>query len=205
MTVVGFLHTSPVHVATFDALAGERGLAAVHEVDESLLADARARGGVDDDLRARIEARLGALRAAGVDAVVCTCSTVGAAAEALGARRVDRPMCAAAVADGAPVTVVAAIESAVTPAVELLAEEAARAGTAPEVHVLRCDDAWPRFERGDVAGYHAALAAAIDALPVDRVTVVLAQASMAGAAPLVRTVRRVLSSPAAAVDAVAHG
>lgn len=200
---LGFLHTSATHVQTFDALVAARapGTAVVHAVDPGLLDDARRRGMVDDDLVARIAARLVDLRAAGAGTVVCTCGTIAPAAEALGALRVDRPMAAAAVRDGRPVAVVVAVESGVEPALALLREEAARAGTAPELVLVRCLDAWPLFEAGDVAGYEAAIAAAVDALPADRGTVVLAQASMAGAADRVRTSRRVLTSPAAAVDA----
>jgi hypothetical protein len=200
-TVIGFLHTSPVHVATFDALVAGRATA-VHVVDERLLADARARGTDDAGVTSGVQARLDQLADRGAAVTLCTCSTIGAGAERLGATRVDRPMFAAAARTGGPVTVVAAIESAVEPAVTLLAEEAAAAGTAPAVLVLRCFDAWAAFEAGDGSGYHAALAAAIDALPAEQRVVVLAQASMAGAAALVRTERTVLSSPALAVDAL---
>lgn len=203
-TVIGLLHTSPVHVPTFDALLAGWATA-VHVVDEALLADARLRGADDAGVTAGVQRHLDVLADRGAVATLCTCSTIGAGAERLGAMRVDRPMFAAAVRVGGPVTVVAAIESAVEPALDLLAEEAAAAGTDPGAHVLRCFDAWAAFEAGDGPGYHAALAAAIDALPAGQTVVVLAQASMAGAAALVRTDRVVLSSPALAVAALLAG
>jgi Asp/Glu/hydantoin racemase len=115
VTTIGFLHTADVHVATFGALLAELapGWGELHEVDERLLADARAGIDVSD----RLAARLGALAAAGADVIVCTCSTLGELAEqvalplrpsgrglrpgAVPVLRVDRPMAQAAVARAA--------------------------------------------------------------------------------------------------------
>ncbi|MEZ5259297.1 MAG: hypothetical protein R2705_21175 [Ilumatobacteraceae bacterium] len=46
MSIVGFLHTSPVHVATFDGLVAEvaPGRGVEHLVDETLLDRARDHG-----------------------------------------------------------------------------------------------------------------------------------------------------------------
>src|SRR6478752_942539 len=102
---LAFLHTSPVHIATFDRLLAEidPGVVARHIVDESLLDEARAAGEITPALEQRIAA---ALRdASGPDGavVLCTCSTIGGSAEAAGSRvgrvvlRVDRPMAERAV------------------------------------------------------------------------------------------------------------
>jgi hypothetical protein len=103
VTTIGFLHTADVHVATFRGLLAELapGYADVHEVDERLLADARAGIDVSD----RVAERLGALAAAGADVVVCTCSTLGELTERVvlpvPVLRADRPMAQAAVAQAA--------------------------------------------------------------------------------------------------------
>ena len=66
--------------------------------------------------------------------------------------------------------------------------------------VLLVDAAWPRFERGDRDGYLADVAAAVRPRAADTDVVVLAQASMAGAQPLLADLGvPVLSSPALGV------
>ena len=208
---IGFLHTADVHRATFSSLVEQvlPGAAVVHVVDESLLADARRRGGVDDELRVRIVARLRTAAAAS-DVVVCTCSTIGADAEAaqrlidVPVVRVDRPMAERAVALGSRLAVVAALASTLAPTTALLRDVARRHGAELDVTAVLCADAWGFFEAGDTSGYLHAIAAAVDGIvePVD--AVVLAQASMAGAAALCRTGVPVLSSPSLAVEAAAQ-
>jgi hypothetical protein len=80
VTTIGFLHTAEVHVATFRGLFTELappGLTDLHLVDESLLADARRTGSAPG-----LAGRLHELATAGADLIVCTCSTIGADAEA---------------------------------------------------------------------------------------------------------------------------
>ena len=64
-----------------------------------------------------------------------------------------------------------------------------------------CFDAWARFEQGNTEAYHRDIAAWVDALDATIDVVVLAQASMAGAASLVESDRVVLTSPGIAVQA----
>jgi hypothetical protein len=191
MTTIGFLHTSPVHVPTFTALVRELSPNAtdIHVVREDLLARARAGEAYEIDLTELQDA----------DIIVCTCSTIGASAERAGGAatvRVDRPMAAQAVRY-AKVAVVAALASTVEPTMDLLREEAAKAGTTPKLTLVDAGSAWPFFEAGDLAGYHEAIADHIRALDAD--VVVLAQASMAPAAVLVPQVNT-LASPRSAVE-----
>ncbi|MER5812110.1 aspartate/glutamate racemase family protein [Streptomyces sp. NPDC002033] len=188
------LHTSPVHVPVFDALRDRDHPGAVlrHVVVPELLERARERGpeSVAPDLR-------GLLGEAG-GPVLVTCSTLGAVAEALAPAvgapvlRVDRPMAAEAVRTGPRIAVLATVASTAGPTAELLAEEAAGREVSVAVHLV--DGAWELFEAGDTDGYLAAVAGAADAVAGADV-IVLAQASMAGAAGLVRTPVPVLSSP----------
>ncbi|MGH9018486.1 MAG: hypothetical protein ACRDY1_12120 [Acidimicrobiales bacterium] len=151
MTVYGFLHTADAHVPTFTALLADLspGDTAVHVVDPVLLAAARARGAVDDDLRRRIGARLHELTAGGARRALCTCSTIGAAAERAGAAagvtvlRVDRPMAEAAVAAGGRIAIVAAVDSTLGPTRALLTEVAGAAGRPIELVDSPCLEAWP--------------------------------------------------------------
>jgi hypothetical protein len=195
-----FLHTSPVHVATFDALLKELApqRSAVHHVREDLLMRAQ-RDGLDAGLTAAVRAAL--LSAAPEGRVmVCTCSTIGGLAEATEAgvpvTRIDRAMADAAVQAGAPVLVVAALQSTLAPTAQLLQSSAERLGMPLHTRTVCVDEAWPHFEAGRRDDYLATIATAVrrEARPGD--TVVLAQASMADAASLLAdTGLVVLSSP----------
>ncbi|MFD7256225.1 aspartate/glutamate racemase family protein [Streptomyces sp. NPDC059874] len=190
------LHTSAAHVPVFDALRDRHHPGAVlrHLVVPELLDRARVEGP-----EAVAPALLEVLAEAGRGPVLVTCSTIGATAEALAPTlgspvlRVDRPMAAAAVRAGARIAVLATVESTFAPTVELLAEEAGERALSIRTHLV--DGAWERFEAGDTAGYLVRVAAAADAV-ADADVIVLAQASMAGAADLVTTRIPLLSSPA---------
>ncbi|MFD0341887.1 aspartate/glutamate racemase family protein [Streptomyces sp. NPDC127117] len=202
---LALLHTSPVHIPVFDALrdAGHPGLALRHLVHEDLLAEARESGpeAVAGDVR---DLLAGAV-ADGARAVLCTCSTIGAVAEAesetLGVPvlRVDRPMAAAAAAQDR-VVVLASITGTLAPTLALLAEEAG--DRAVDVRTVVVDGAWARFEAGDRDGYLDLVAAAADAV-TDCDVIVLAQASMADAVTRTGTRIPVLSSPGPGLDAAA--
>jgi hypothetical protein len=226
--VLGFLHTSPVHVAPFEVLVADLapGWSAVHVVDESLLDDARTRGEVDAEIVARLQARLSELHASSPDVVVCTCSTIGSAAEQLGALRVDRPMAAEAVRlasmSNGSILVVASSASTVGSTVALIDDEITRFAerttiasvsewpSQAQTLVLVVEEAWAFFERGDSDGYATCLADAIRAhIDVLRAgagsvpqVIVLAQASMRLVSPLLATLGiTVLPSPVLAVVA----
>ncbi|MGV9905498.1 aspartate/glutamate racemase family protein [Streptomyces sp. NPDC003388] len=198
--MLALLHTSPVHVPVFDALrdTGHPGLGLRHFVDEELLERARRDGpeAVRDDVRQALRHAV----SAGGRAVLCTCSTIGAVAEAEAAAvgvpvlRVDRPMAAAAVAAGRRVTVLAALESTLGPTAGLVEEEARRAGRPVSVRTVLVDGAWDHFTAGATETYARRIAAAADALTGTDV-IVLAQASMAPAQHLTTTTTPVLSSP----------
>jgi hypothetical protein len=205
---IGFLHTADVHTASFTGLLDEisPGRPSIHVVDESLLADARDRGGVDDDLRERLIARLKEA-SSGASVVVCTCSTISGPAEQLSSVvgvpivRVDRPMAEIAVGSGSRIAVVAVLQSTIAPTVTLLTEVAQEMGRTPDFDGVVLSDAWSLFEDGDLVGYATAIAAAVDSLDPAIDVVVLAQASMAAAAAQCKTTALVLSSPRSAVEA----
>ena len=221
--MLALLHTSPVHVRTFDRLREEEapGLSLRHIVAEVLLARAQRDGPAS--VASDVESALRQAREDGATAVLCTCSTIGGVAEAtragLPVLRVDRPMAAAAVAaasraatgavmgtadgavrgsaDGAVgrIRVLAALASTVRPTLDLIAEEAVGHEVATTASIV--DGSWDRFEAGDHDGYLALIAAAITATAAaaDAHVIVLAQASMADAAALTTVDIPVLSSP----------
>ena len=205
---IGFLHTSPVHVATFDSLLADEPVAvsATHLVVEELLAMARSIGPAHPLVVSAVSAALARLVGGGVGVIVCTCSTIGATAEAaegigVPVLRVDRPMAAAAVASGHNVAVVAALESTLSPTAELLHEESVRIGRTSTITLMPCLRAWDYWEAGDLDGYHRAIADHVSSLDESFDVVVLAQASMLGALGFLddRPGRVVLASPTSAV------
>ncbi|MFI1018492.1 aspartate/glutamate racemase family protein [Streptomyces sp. NPDC020965] len=199
--MLALLHTSPVHVPVFDALRDRDhpGVTLRHLVREDLLARAVAEG--PDAVAPEVARLIAGAVADGAGAVLCTCSTIGAVAEAgagdhgIPVLRVDRPMAAAAVAAGGPIVVVAALRDTLEPTVALIrAEAAARNRSGPAPRTLLVAGAWDRFRAGDRDGYLDLVAAAVDTVS-DAGVIVLAQASMADAADRTSTAVPVLSSP----------
>jgi hypothetical protein len=188
---IAFLHTSPVHVPTFDKLMRELApeLSVAHWVREDLLAEAQAAGTSGQPLVERVHHALADAAAGGASVVVCTCSTIGGLAEGADtpgdfhATRIDRAMADAAVRQGGSVLLVAALPATLQPAAALLQSSAARLGTRIEIENLVVADAWPLFQAGRHGEYiEAIVTAVVRAAPSSRHTVVLAQASMAPAA-----------------------
>jgi Asp/Glu/hydantoin racemase len=207
IVIVGFLHTSPVHIPTFRALLSDvaPGVADVHLVDEALLADLRDRP-VDAGIQARLLGRLRELADRAPSVIVCTCSTLSGHAERLApdvgvpVLRIDRPLAERAVAGGGRVAVVAAVESTLGPTRELFEECAAACGSGAVVVDSPCLESWALFEAGDHAGYYELIARHVRGLAEDFDVVVLAQARMAPAAALLGDLAvPVLSSPRLAV------
>lgn len=189
------LHAVTAQSAVFQSLAENLAPQASihHAVAEGLLAAACSAGVVTPDIRARLRQVLAHLGAQANDVILCTCSTLGGAAEeegaALGLRvmRVDRPMAEAAVTAGPQCLVVACLDSTVAPTLALLQSCADRAGTALTPRVLSLPHLWHYYEAGHRAAFAQAVADAVLAALVQGAavhSVVLAQASMAGAALL---------------------
>jgi hypothetical protein len=205
-----FLHTSPVHIATFDDLLAEvdPAIPVRHIVDESLLREAREAGAITSQLEQRVRDAVRGAFAQGAAVVLCTCSTIGGCAEQAGEQtpnsvlRVDRPMAERAVALGSRIVVAAALASTVAPTRQLILDAASRLGKQVQVVEALCEPAWAKFEQGDHAGYLQEIAARLAEVADQGDVIVLAQASMAGAAPLcARLGIPILSSPRLGLEA----
>jgi len=206
---IAFLHTSPVHVPTFEKLMQEvaPALRVSHHVREDLLADAQREGTESAPLIARIRSAMKEAGADGAPVVVCTCSTIGGVAESMEtggaflAARIDRAMADKAVSDGRPVLMVAALESTLGPTMALLQASAKRLGTAPRIDRLVVHGAWDHFLRGEKEKYIDAIVSAVSSAGASSSIVVLAQASMAPAAAALEKLGIVaLSSPRLGVE-----
>lgn len=205
---IAFLHTSPVHVPTFEKLMQEvaPGLKASHVVREDLLADAQREGTENAALIGRIRDAMTRAGAGGTPVVVCTCSTIGGVAEGMQAAgfkavRIDRAMADQAVSSGKPVLIVAALESTLEPTRALLQSSARRLMTNPPFEILLVKDAWQHFLSGDKKKYIDAIVTAVTAANAASGVVVLAQASMAPAAEVLAEAGiTALSSPKLGVE-----
>jgi len=202
---LAFLHTSPVHVETFDSLATaiDSTIQVEHVVSEELLAEAQRVGSDDASLIKRIQAAMTGAAEGGARVVVCTCSTIGDAAEktpTMGrfiAARIDRAMADRAVDLGPKILVVAAVESTLGPTTDLIQNSATQRHRTVEIKHLLVADAWQYFMRGDRGEYIRCIAATVVAAVPNADIIVLAQASMAPAAATLNEQLgiKVLSSP----------
>src|SRR5687768_9245957 len=77
---LAFLHTSPVLVPLFTQLAKDKlpGIAVFHMVDESLIKNTIAAQGLTKDTIRRMVNMIQSANEGGADAVMVTCSSVGA-------------------------------------------------------------------------------------------------------------------------------
>ena len=192
--VLGLLHTAEPHRARFDRLLAElapRNVGWVHCVREVLLRQALDTFPVNT-IAAGIEAALGTLQSQGATQVLCTCSSVGGMAEQVGRQmglptlRVDRPMAEAAVTAGRRLLVAACLPSTLGPTTQLLNEVAHAQGRRIEIETLLMENAWPLFQAGDEAGFARHIAGIVLHARPRPHAIVLAQASMAGAADLLK-------------------
>ncbi len=204
-----YFHTAGVLEEVFKALTREYDAAVEigHIVDADVLADLKARGQVDEDIAMRIRGRIQEAIDSGADLVVCTCSSVGGPAEAMdGAygvpvQRIDRAMADQAVAEGSNIVLAATLQSTVEPTRELLESSAKRAGKRIDIREVLILEAWPKFEAEDKDGFWQDIAEVLRKETADADAVVLAQASMAGAAELLMDFPvPVLSSPRLGVE-----
>ena len=202
---VAFLHTSPVHVETFEQLmrTADSHAKVEHVVDEALLVEAQRAGADDPALVVRVQEAMKGAATRGAAVVVCTCSTIGGAAERtptdgrFAAARIDRAMADRAVELGPRVLVVAALESTLGPTTALIEESAVALGARVELKHLVVQGAWSHFLGGDRVAYIEAIVAAVSAAALHTLDViVLAQASMSPASEALGGLGvEVLSSP----------
>jgi hypothetical protein len=199
------LHTTDRHRATFDALRDRiaPGTELAHVVRPEWLE--RAQNGIGDVLRAEIAALIDSVSGP----VLCTCTTLGPLVAGLGAMRIDGPMMAGAAALAAQaqgeIVLAYCLDSALAPSAALLDSALEAEGYRARVHAYSLAPFWPLFEAGQIEAFHAVVASGlrehIGQVP-DAACIVLAQASMAGAAPLLTDLGiPVLTSPETALRA----
>ena len=194
------IHTAKVHEATFDALRDRLspGADLVHVTRPDWLI--RTRAG-DDSVSQELAQAIA--EAPGI--TICTCTTLGEAAEALGALRIDWPMMQAAAKTDGAIMLAYALDSTYEPSLALLDRALEATGTRQKVHPLPLTQYWPLFEASETEAFTSVVAGEIRqaAMTLPKLScVVLAQASMAPAAERLVDMRvPVFASPEMALRA----
>ena len=187
---LALIHTVPGLIPSLDDLVARAlpGWARFHMADESLLKNTIRDGVLTPATMRRALTAIWSAVDAGADAVVVTCSSLGAAVEA--ARpfcpvplfRIDQGMAEAAVRLGSRIGVLATLTTTLAPTTALIEAVSAARGRPGQSIVSRvCDGAFERLAAGDTAGHDTAVAQALAAMAGEVDVIVLAQASMARA------------------------
>lgn len=212
MRQLGLIHTVSRLAPTFAELADEL-LPEVETVvvaDEPLLKLAVRDGSITPASARRLRQHVAWLADYGVDAILATCSSIGAVVDEIAADthvpvyRVDRPMAERAVMTGSTVGVLATLATTLRPTTDLVKDTAQASGRGVEVIPRLCSGAFEALEQGDTQRHDAIVGDELDGLVELVDVVVLAQASMARIAagrPTGNTA--VLSSPRLAMEALA--
>jgi hypothetical protein len=154
-------------------------------VDESLLEDAIAAGGLTPSVNRRVVDHVLSAVDSGAVAVLATCSSIGPAVEiasqlvGVPVLRIDEPMASAAIESATRIGVLATVASTLDPTVDLLRRCAQRLGKDVELVPVLKADAFAAIRSGDGARHDAVIGEALAELAGAVDAVVLAQASMA--------------------------
>lgn len=213
MKKIAFVYTSMGGLAAaVQKLCGEMlpGAKTVHLADSGLVGDVIRENGVTPQLRMRLMKQFEAAAAAGADAIVCCCSTVGETAEQADAFfeipiiRIDQAMIDEAVCGYSRIGVLASLNTTIGPTVGCIKRTAARLGCEVSVLAQTAEGAYQAQAGGDTETHDRLLRAAALAMR-DRIDVLLlAQGSMARMEqPLQKLLDKpVLSSPARCIRAL---
>lgn len=211
---LALIHTSATLVPVFQQLTKAK-LASVETfniVDDSLVRQIGAKGGITPDISARVAAYIGSAASGGADHILVTCSSIGPAVEAAAPTvrvpvlRVDQPMADRAVRTGRRIGVIATLPTTLTPTADLVRRRAAAAGREMELTSRLCDGAFDALMAGDAQKHDTIVAAALRELSRSVDVIVLAQASMARVVDtLIESEKRVpiLASPPLAIEYLA--
>ncbi len=202
-----FFHTAESNVELFERAARDAKLPGGrrHVVRPELLQSARIAGSLTDTVRSNAESQMA--EALG-DAVrlICTCSTIGPAADALASMgqpviRVDRALAEQAVTKGPRIAVLVTLKTTIEPTRDLFMNVAEKLDRHIMLDMIFVEGASDLFADGNLADYNRAIASAVDATPVGYDAIALGQASMAPAAA--KTSKPAMTSPDASMRALA--
>ena len=184
---VAFLHTSHVLIPVFGALAKDLlpGCEVFHMTDESLIRNTIAAQHLTAATTRRVVGMIGLAHEGGAEAVMVTCSSIGAAVPVARTLyefpifRIDEAMAEAAVARGRRIGVAATLRTTLEPTITLLEETADDAGKDVEIIPALFEGAFEAVLSGNTDLHDAMVQDGLRTLREKCDIVVLAQASMA--------------------------
>jgi hypothetical protein len=197
-------HTTASNETLFRTLLAEMGpeIPSRHVLAADLLDRATAAGRVTPEIAVDVKTRMQAALDNGARMLLCTCSTLGTCADEMNdprVSRIDRAMARRAVAQGGRVLVAACVASTLEPTVKLLRESTPET---TQIETLLMADLWPHFQSDEHTIYWQGIAERLREKASAYDCIVLAQASMAGAAGLLNDLPvPVLSSPRIGIEA----
>lgn len=211
---LALIHTSATLVPVFSQLCKDKlpQVDTFNIVDDSLVRQIGAKGGITPDIAARVAAYVGSAAAGGADWILVTCSSIGPAVEAAAPTvkvpvlRVDQPMADLAVRTGRRIGVIATLPTTLNPTEDLVRRRAAAAGQPVEITARLVNGAFEALMAGDAAKHDTLVAAALRELSTQVDVILLAQASMARVVDTLSPADRrvpILASPGIAVDHLA--
>lgn len=184
------------------------GLSLTNIIDDSIIADVVAAGGVTKAVTKRLIGYYAVAEEHGADYILNTCSSVGEVVE-LGERqittpivRIDLPMAQKAVKNFGRIAVIATLPTTLEPTMRLIRSEAERQGRSVTVLNGLAAGAYQALVAGDPQGHDAAIERAALALADRADCFVLAQGSMMRMQDKLSalTGKTVLSSPVCCVE-----
>ena len=209
MSKLAFIHTSHVLIPLFAQLAKDHlpGVEVFHMSDESLIRNTMAAGKLTESTTRRVIGMIGLAHDGGADAVMVTCSSIGAAIPIARNQydfpilRIDEAMADAAVHAGKRIGVAATVRTTLEPTIELLTDRAIAARRDVDLDPELCEGAFEALLSGDTARHDELVTGALIALRKRVDVVVLAQASMLRVLPQLPSGSGapILSSPELAV------
>ena len=190
MKTVAVLHTTPVTITGLAAqFAAELpGVKQTNFLDDTMLPEINAAGGVTPAVRYRFYSLLSAAAASHPDAILCACSSVGGLLEegagivTVPVQRIDEPMAEEAVRRGSRIAVSATLASTLGPTMDLIGRKAKAAGKSVSLTPFLAEGAGQLLSEGRMEEYEQLIASQLARALDENDLVVLAQASMANAA-----------------------
>jgi Asp/Glu/hydantoin racemase len=214
MKTLALIHTSATLVPVFAQLCKAKlpQTETFNIVDDSLVRQIGAKGGITPDISARVAGYINSAVSGGADFILVTCSSIGPAVEEAATSthipvlRVDQPMADAAVRAGRRVGVIATLPTTLNPTADLVRRRAAVAAREIELKTKLCTGAFEALMAGDGARHDAIVAAALRELSTEVDVILLAQASMARVVDTLPEADRripIFASPPIAIDHLA--
>lgn len=217
MTIkVGFIHTVPSLVGTFNDLSKEllpKDVEVFHIADELLLKVVIAQGGLSPFIFRRVTDHVVAAVEGGASVVQVTCSSISPCVEAarpfvpVQVLKIDDPMVVRALELGSRIGIAATVPTTLKPTTDLVYATALQMNKTVQVQSVLCSGAFQALTSGDSALHDQIVRQHLQQLLEDTDVVLLAQASMARVAATIPVEEQkvpILSSPRLAIERLAR-